>query len=125
VEVTVKTESEARSVARSLYGEYRVPELVGVNADVEFIGPLAGVHMRIDDGRATVSAPTGQADLVIRSDIEDELLRLVRGETNVIVAALQDRASATGDLLLAFKVAGSMPHIGKQLGSAPGAQGGA
>ena len=113
------------TVEQPIWGDYKVPSLAGVRGRIEFVGPRGTAHMAIDDGRVTLAPEGGPADCLIRSDDAGELLRLVRGEVNVVTAVLQGRVEASGDLMLALKVAGSLPELGKKQTSAGAAQGGA
>jgi putative sterol carrier protein len=109
----------------SIWGVHTIPALAGVRGQIEFVGPRGSAHMEIDDGRVTLSPQAGEADVVIRSDENSDLLRLVRGELNVVIAVLQGRVEASGDLLLALKVAGALPGLGRTQTSAAPAQAGA
>jgi hypothetical protein len=109
----------------SIWGVHTVPALAGVRGNIEFVGPGGSAHMEIADGLVTLSPQNGKADVVIRSEESGELLRLVRGELNVVIAVLQGCVEASGDLLLALKVAGSLPELGRKQTSAAPAQAGA
>ena len=114
------------TVEQPIWGEYTVPSLGGIRGHIEFVGPRGAAHMEIDDGRVKLTQKGDTpADCRITSDSEGELLRLVRGEVNVVTAVLQGRVEASGDLLLALKVAGSLPELGKKQTSAAPAQAGA
>ena len=103
---------EAQAV---IWGDYVVPALAGVKGCIEFAGPKARAYVRIDGETVEVSPePTCNPDCVITSDIEGELVRLVSGEANLVTAVLQGRVEASGDLMLAVKIAGSMPALGRQ-----------
>lgn len=108
-----------------IWGDYQVPSLAGIHGSIEFIGPRGSAHVKIDDGRVTIAQKDGTADCQITSEDAGELLRLVRGEANVVTSVLQGRVEASGDLMLALKVAGSLPELGKKQTSAGAAQGGA
>jgi putative sterol carrier protein len=96
-------------------GEFHVPSLEGVHGRIEFRSPLGRVHVTIADGKVTLSPPVDQTDCVLESDIEGELLRLVRGESNLVTALLQGRVQASGDPMLAVRIAGSRPTLGDKL----------
>jgi putative sterol carrier protein len=122
--MTSSTKDDKPELAQPIWGDYTVPSLAGVHGHIEFAGPRGGCHMAIDDGKVKLTPEGGKADCRIESDSPGELLRLVRGELNVVTAVLQGRVEASGDLMLALKVAGSLPELGKQA-VAPAAQGGA
>ena len=102
------------TIAQLRLGDYAVPSLAGVRGSVMFEGARGHVHMRIDDGKVTLSRTSGASDLVLRTEIPGELLRLVRGEANAVTSLLRGRVEAEGDLMLLMKVAGSVPDIGLQ-----------
>ena len=113
--------SNAELIAPIHWGEYNVPSLEGVHGRIEFVGPNGRVLMKVEDEKVTLFESNGTADCVISSDIPGELVRLIRGEINLITALLQGRIDATGDPMLVLKVAGSMPELGRQEAGATGA----
>lgn len=108
-------ESGPEEPAPPLEGAYRVPSLEGVHGRVEFHGPGGHVFVTIDDGKVELSPEDGAVDCTIKSDIPGELLRLVRGESNLVTALLQGRIEASGDPMLLVEIAGCMPHLGGEL----------
>jgi hypothetical protein len=116
--------SEAsETIAQVPRGEYSVPALAGVHGTVMFEGAAGFIRMSIDDGRVTLSHTAGETDLVLRTRLPGELLRLVRGEANAITALLRGRIQAEGDLMLLLKVAGAIPEIGRCSAAASAQQG--
>lgn len=124
-----ESESESSATEREqsaplAWGEYKVPSLEGVRGRIDFRGAAGRrAYVTIDDGKVTVAPSGGEADCVLESEIEGELLRLVRGESNLVTALLQGRVQASGDPMLIVRIAGSMPALGDELrGQAAGRQ---
>jgi putative sterol carrier protein len=107
--------SDPGQLVPALKGEYTVPSLEGVHGRVEFLGPGGHVFVTIDDGKVELSPTNGAVDCTLKSDIPGELLRLVRGESNLVTALLQGRIEATGDPMLIVEIAGCMPELGDEL----------
>jgi hypothetical protein len=118
--MTKSTKTEEEQGAQAYSGEYKVPSLEGVRGRVEFEGPGGHLYVTIDDGKLTVSPSDGQVDCKVTSDIPGELLRLVRGESNLVTAMLQGRIDASGDAMLLVRIAGSMPELGRGFQAAGG-----
>lgn len=111
-----KSTSDRNQPAPLEWGAYDVPALAGVHGTIEFRGPNACACVTIDDGRITLSPTTeAPADCVIESEIDGELLGLVRGESNLVTALLQGRIEASGNPMLVTKIAGSMPQFARQM----------
>ena len=107
--------SDERQSEAIEWGSYTVPSLAGVRGRIAFRGPRHHVQMIIDDGRVTLSPEQGDADAVLQSEIEGELLGLLCGEANLVTAILQARIEVSGDPMLVLKIAGSMPELGGEL----------
>lgn len=97
-------------------GTYSIPSLEGVHGRLELRGPVAKRYVIIDDGKLTVTPQNGGADTVITVYEPGDLVRLVRGELNIVTSLLQGRVSVEGDPMLAVEIAGSMPDIGRRPG---------
>ncbi len=69
--------------------------------------------MRVDDGAITLSPKGKGAQCFVATQTDEDLQRMLRGELNVVTATLQGRVAASGDLLLAVRVAGSLPELGR------------
>lgn len=92
-------------------GTYSVPAFEGVHGSILFVGPQGQIRMDIDGPTVNLSRGEGRADCVISSDEPDYLVRVVRGEQNLVTALLQGRITVEGDAMLAVQVAGSMPTL--------------
>jgi hypothetical protein len=81
------------------------PGLVGVSGRVlvraggEALGVLA-----VDDGDVEFIPGEGEADATLLVGDREDLALILRGQLNPLVAALQDRLEAEGDLALAVEV---------------------
>ena len=113
-------EETSETIAQVPCGEYAVPGLEGVHGTIMFESARGHIHMRVDDGKVTLSPMAGKTDLVLRTEVPGALLGLVRGEINAVTAVLRGTIEAEGDLMLLIKVAGAVPNIGlKQSAQAP------
>ena len=119
------TEATDEADVSSIWGVHTIPALAGVRGRIEFVGPRGSAHMEIDDGRVTLSPHDGTADVVMKSEEDGDLLRLMRGELNLVIAVLQGRVEPSGDLMLALKAAGALVELGRKQTSAAPAQVGA
>jgi len=99
------------TIAQVPCGDYSVSALAGVHGTIMFEAADGFIRMSIDDGKVTLAHTAGAADLVLRTRLPGELLRLVRGEANALTALLRGRVEAEGDLMLLMKVAGAIPEI--------------
>jgi len=100
------------TIAQVPCGDYAVPALAGVRGAIMFEGAQGHIHMRIDDGKVTLSPSGAPVDLSLRTSEPGALLRMVRGEINVVTALLRGQIEAQGDLMLLIKVAGALPKVG-------------
>ncbi|HEU4647686.1 MAG TPA: SCP2 sterol-binding domain-containing protein [Gemmatimonadales bacterium] len=82
------------------------PSLAGVAGTVAF---EAGIDARwlltIDNGEVELTSGPGEAQAVVKCDSKAVAERLLRGEGNPVVSALQGHLTAEGDRALALKVA--------------------
>jgi len=92
-------------------GRFNVPAFEGVHGSILFVGPQDTWRVEIDDQDVTLSEGDGAADCVLSCKERGDLLRLVRGEQNLVTALLQGRITVEGDAMLAVQVAGSMPTL--------------
>ena len=91
---------------------HRIPSLAGVHACIEISEPNKGhVFLNVADGDVTLSRE-GKPDCTITGMVEGDLLRLVRGELNLVTSLLQGRIAIEGDVMLAIQLAGSLPEVG-------------
>jgi SCP-2 sterol transfer family len=96
-----KTPARPRATVR------RVPGLEGVSGTmrVEVQGKPPPLFFKIHDGLIDpVADPGGQVDATISFSDESCVEELLSGKLNPIVAGLQDRLDANGDLALVAKV---------------------
>jgi putative sterol carrier protein len=66
-------------------------------------GKTVGV-LQVDDGRVQLSPDTESPEAAIICSAEDDVAKIVRGELNPVVAALQGRLAIHGDRIFAIKV---------------------
>jgi len=100
------------SADQAYLGYYRIPSLAGVHGRLRLSGPRGSRLVDIDDCDVTVKVDTGEtADCVLSCFEPDDLVRLIRGDINIVTAVLQGRARAEGDLTLALQIAGSMREL--------------
>ena len=97
-----------------------IPSLAGVNACIKFAAPRGQLFMYVKDGEVTLSREGDDADCTITGTADGDLLRLVRGEMNLVTALLQGRIAIDGDIMLAIQIASSMPEVGEAEGAAKG-----
>lgn len=109
------TRQDDQPAVEALWGTYAVPTLEGVHGTIELVGPLHRVFMKIDGGEVTIGPSDGRADTVVRSEVPDVLPRVVRGELNIVTAALRGLVEAEGNLVLALQIAGSIRDLGRRL----------
>jgi putative sterol carrier protein len=69
--------------------------------------------MIIDDGRVSLTPAHGIADCVLTAYEAGDLEDIVSGKLNMVTAILRGRVRVMGDPLLALRVAGSMPDVGR------------
>jgi putative sterol carrier protein len=106
---------ESDDVQNLPWGDHVVPSLAGVHGCIEFVGPRGRAYLRIDGEQCNLSLQrTCEPDCVMSSDLQGELARVVRGEVNAVTALLKGDVEATGNLMLAARIAGSMPELGRQ-----------
>ncbi|HEX6031956.1 MAG TPA: hypothetical protein VFY90_11040, partial [Tepidiformaceae bacterium] len=72
-------------------GHFSVPSFQGVHGSILFVGPQDTWRVQIDDEDVTLSQGDGPADCVLSCKERGDLLRLVRGEQNLVTALLQGR----------------------------------
>jgi putative sterol carrier protein len=99
-------ETETTTAADLLVPALRgAPELAGLSGRlrVRAGGRMVGV-LRVDAGEVEMAPDDGTADATLLCASEADLDQILRGELNVVVAALQGRLAMEGDLQLAVKM---------------------
>jgi len=81
-----------------------VAGLEGISGRIKFeVGADAACLLRIDNGDVELSADGADTQAVVACNTREEVARVLRGDVNPIVEALQGHLSAKGDLALVFK----------------------
>ena len=109
--------SELGEIFERASRRFRAPDLTGVRATCRFETEEGGVwNVRIDDGTVDIEEGPGQAtpSCAFRASDRD-LARILRGEQNLMTAALQGLVAVTGDLAIA-------QQVGRLIGIAGGAK---
>jgi putative sterol carrier protein len=92
--------TSARELFTQIPAETRGPEFDGWHGSYKFDIADQGVWTaRVDDGVAVVHEGDVPTDCVIHCD-NDEFLRIVSGEQNMLTAWMQGRIDAEGDIAL-------------------------
>jgi hypothetical protein len=95
----------ADEVTTTLHAPVLVPALANVSGRlrVDVNGKAVGAIV-VDRGQVSVTAPEGEAAVVLNLEDPADFLRIVRGQLNPVVAAIQGRLWLDGDLELAVQV---------------------
>jgi putative sterol carrier protein len=66
-------------------------------------GRTIGV-LQVDDGRVEMVGPGAPVQASVVAKSQDDIQKILRGELNLVVAALQGRLAMDGDTMFALKV---------------------
>jgi hypothetical protein len=99
------TSVETAAPAREEPIRGHAPGLVGISGRVlvRTGGQALGV-LKVDDGDVEFTPGEGPAEATLTVADRQDLALILRGQLNPLVAALQDRLEADGDLVLAVEV---------------------
>jgi hypothetical protein len=97
-------DGEGKSTAFRIAPE-RAPGLVGVSGRVRIqVGARIAGAIKVEDMLVELTVNERDIDTVVRFDLAEDLVRVLRGELNPFVAWLQERLAIEGDAVLAVKV---------------------
>jgi hypothetical protein len=85
-----------------------VPELEGVHGKIHVLDGDASYLLELDDGDVRFTPGTGVADCVLTCLQVGDMQRIVRGELNLVTAALQGRIHAEGNVSLLLTATGAL-----------------
>jgi putative sterol carrier protein len=87
-------------------GRREDPALQGISGSYRFdVEGIGSWRLEVRDGVAAITESTAPADCVVRCD-EADLVRIARGQQNLLTAVLQGRVQVEGDFALAQRLHG-------------------